>query len=104
VAFNQLVFFANDKGNVVCHSLAEGGRLWTKQTDNGFYMSPIVAGGKLYVADREQGVFRIYAADKEGKELGAIPMGEAVNATPAFVGPRIYIRSKSTLWCVEEKK
>jgi hypothetical protein len=31
-------------------------------------------------------------------------MGESVSATPAFVGKRIYIRSKTTLWCVEEKK
>jgi fructose-specific component phosphotransferase system IIB-like protein len=61
-----------------------------------------VVGGKLYVADREKGVFRIYTADREGKALAIIPMGEAVNATPAFVGKRIYIRSKSTLWCIED--
>jgi fructose-specific component phosphotransferase system IIB-like protein len=67
-------------------------------------MSPIIAGGKLFVADREQGRFRIYTADKEGKEVATIPMGESVSATPAFVGKRIYIRSKTTLWCVEEKK
>ncbi len=104
VAFNQLVFFSNDKGNVVCHSMEDGKRLWEKQNDHGYYMSPIIAGGKLFVADREQGVFKIYTADKEGKDLAANPMGEAVNATPAFVGKRMYIRSKTTLWCIEEKK
>jgi outer membrane protein assembly factor BamB len=104
VAFNQLVFFSNDKGDVVCHSRVDGKRLWAKQSNNGFYMSPIVAGGKLFVADREQGIFRIYTADQEGKELATLPMGEAVNATPAFVGKRIYIRSKSTLWCIEDNK
>jgi outer membrane protein assembly factor BamB len=102
VAFSQLVFFANDKGNVVCHSLEDGKRLWGKQGDNGFYMSPIVAGSKLYVADREKGFFHIYSADKEGKELAILSMGEGVNATPAFVGQRMYIRSQSTLWCIEE--
>lgn len=103
VAFNQRVFFANDKGNVVCHSLEEGKRLWEKENADGFYMSPIIADGKLFVADREKGIFRIYTADQEGKELATLPMGEAVNATPAFVGKRIYIRSKTTLWCIENK-
>jgi outer membrane protein assembly factor BamB len=104
VVFNQLVFFVTDGGDIACHDLETGKRIWEKQSDEGFYMSPIVAEGKMYVADREKGVFRLYAADKEGKELAMIPMGEAVNATPAFVGTRLYIRSTSTLWCVEEKK
>jgi outer membrane protein assembly factor BamB len=104
VLFNGLVFFVTDAGDVACHDVADGKRVWAKECENGFYMSPVVVGGKLYVADREKGVFRIYTADREGKELAVIPMGEAVNATPAFVGKRVYIRSKTTLWCVEEKK
>jgi outer membrane protein assembly factor BamB len=104
VLFNGLVFFVTDAGDVACHDVADGKRVWAKECENGFYMSPVVVEGKLYVADREKGEFRIYTADREGKELAVIPMGEAVDATPAFVGKRIYIRSKSTLWCVEEKK
>ena len=102
VICNGLVFFVTDAGDVACHDLANGQRVWAKENENGFYMSPVVVGGKLYVADREKGVFRIYTADREGKALAIIPMGEAVNATPAFVGKRIYIRSKSTLWCIED--
>jgi len=104
VALNKLIFFATDGGVLACHSLEDGKRLWEKESADGFYMSPIIAGGKLYVADREKGVFRIYTADQEGKELAVLSMGEAVNATPAFVGNRIYIRTKTTLWCIEEKK
>lgn len=102
VLFNGLIFFVTDAGDVACHDLADGKRVWAKEYKDGFYMSPVVVGGKLYVADREKGVFRIYTADRDGKELAVIPMGEAINATPAFVGKRMYIRSKSTLWCIEE--
>jgi outer membrane protein assembly factor BamB len=104
VLFNGLVFFVTDAGDVACHDVADGKRVWAKECENGFYMSPVVVEGKLYVADREKGEFRIYTADRAGKELAVIPMGEAVNATPAFVGKRVYIRANSTLWCVEEKK
>jgi len=104
VALNKLVFFATDGGIIACHNLEDGKRLWEKEGADGFYMSPIIAGGKLYVADREKGAFRIITADREGKELATLPMGDAMNATPAFVGPRIYIRSKSTLWCIENNK
>lgn len=104
VLFNGLVFFVTDAGDVACHDLTDGKRVWAKECEDGFYMSPVVAGGNLYAADREKGVFRLYTADREGKELAVIPMGEAMNASPAFVGTRMYIRSQTTLWCVEEKK
>jgi outer membrane protein assembly factor BamB len=102
VALNKRIFFATDGGIIACHSLEDGKRLWEKESADGFYMSPIIAAGKLYLADRGQGLFHVYMADQEGKELSAISMGESMNATPAFVGSRIYIRSKSTLWCIEE--
>ena len=98
---NGLVFFAADTGDVSCHDLADGKRIWAKEIDDGVYASPIVAAEKLYVVDREKGVFRVFSADREGKELATNPMSAPVSATPAFIGKRIYIRSKHKLWCVE---
>lgn len=96
-----LVFLVTDAGEVLCHDLADGKQLWHKEYDDGFYASPVVAGGRLYVTDRVKGVFRVYAADREGKELAVNPMGDAVSATPAFAGGRLYIRGHKHLWCVE---
>ena len=100
-ACNGFVFFATDAGDIACHNLSDGKQAWAKEADDGFYASPIVADEKLYVADREKGVFRVYSADSEGKELALNPMGDPVSATPAFVGKRIYIRTHHALWCVE---
>ena len=100
-ACNGLVFFATDTADVACHDLADGKQVWAKEFDDGFYASPIVAGGRLYIADREKGVFRVFSADREGNELAVNPMGDPVSATPAFVGKRIYLRSHHALWCVE---
>ena len=98
---NGLVFFSTDTGEVACHDLADGQRLWVKELNEGFYSSPIVAAEKLYVADREKGMFHIFSADREGTELATNPMNDPVSATPAFVGNRIYIRSHHKLWCIE---
>ena len=102
VIADGLVFLVTDAGEVLCHDLATGKQVWRKEFNDGYYASPIVADGKLYVVDRVKGLFRIYAADRTGQQLATNPMGEPVNATPAFIGGRLYIRSQSHLWCIED--
>ena len=101
VIADGLVYFVTDAGEVVCCGLADGKTVWRKEFEDGFYASPVVADGKLYVVDRVKGVFHVYAAGREGKELSVNPMGDAVRATPAFAGGRIYVRGAKRLWCVE---
>jgi outer membrane protein assembly factor BamB len=101
VIADGLIYLVTDAGEVRCHDLADGRIVWQKEFDAGFYASPVVVNGRLYVVDREKGDFRVYTADREGRELAVNPMGEAVSATPAFAGGRIYVRGHKHLWCVE---
>ena len=101
VIADGLVYLVTDAGEVVCYDLADGKPVWRKEFEDGFYASPVVADGKLYVADRVKGVFHVYAAGREGKELSVNPMGDVVRATPAFAEGRIYVRGAKRLWCVE---
>ena len=101
VIADGLVYLVTDAGEVLCHDLATGKQVWKKEFEDGFYASPVAAGGKLYVVDRVKGLFRVYALGREGKELSANPMADAVRATPAFAGGRIYVRGRKNLWCVE---
>jgi len=98
-----LIYLATDAGEVRCHDLADGKEVWHKEYEDGFYASPVVAGDRLYVADRANGVFRVFATGREAKELSANPMGEPIRATPAFANGRIYIRGSKHLWCVEHR-
>jgi outer membrane protein assembly factor BamB len=100
VIADGLVYLVTDAGEVLCHDLADGKQLWRKEFEDGFYASPVVADGKVYVVDRMKGLFRVYAAGREAKELAANPMGDAVSATPAFAGGRIYVRGHKNLWCI----
>jgi outer membrane protein assembly factor BamB len=101
VIADGLVYLVTDAGEVRCHGLTDGKEVWHKEFADGFYASPVVAGGRLYVVDRVKGVFRVFAAGREGKELSVNPLGDAVSATPAFAGGRIYVRGHKNLWCVE---
>jgi len=101
VIADGLVYVVTDAGEVRCHDLTDGKQVWHKEFDNGFYASPVMAGDKLYVVDRVKGVFRVFAAGREGKLLATNPMGDPVSATPAFAGGRIYVRSHKYVWCIE---
>lgn len=101
VIADGLAYLVTDAGEVMCHDLADGKRVWHKEFAEGYYASPVIAGDRLYAVDRVKGVFHVFATGREGRELSANPMGEAVSATPAFVGGRIYVRSRTHLWCVE---
>lgn len=96
-----LAYLVTDAGEVMCHDAKDGKQVWHKEYKDGFYASPILADGRLYVVDRAQGVFRVFAAGREGKELATNPMGDGVSATPAFANGRIYIRGHKNLWCVK---
>ncbi|MFA7173982.1 MAG: PQQ-binding-like beta-propeller repeat protein [Kiritimatiellia bacterium] len=98
VLLDGLIYIANDAGEVLCFDLQDGKQQWAKEFNDGFYASPIVAAGRLYAVDREKGVFRVFETGREGKELAVNPMGEGIEATPAFAGDSIYVRSKQHLW------
>ena len=100
VISDGLVFLATDAGEVLCHDLADGKQLWYKEFEDGFYASPVAAEGRIYIVDRKKGVFRVYAAAREARELSVNPMGEAVSATPAFADGQIFVRGHDHLWCI----
>ncbi len=100
VIFDGLVFLATDAGEVLCHDLADGKQLWYKEFEDGYYASPVAAEGRIYIVDRKNGVFRVFAAAREAKEVSVNPMGEAVSATPAFAGGQIFVRGHGHLWCI----
>ena len=58
-----------------------------------------MVGDRLYLLDNE-GMMHILATGRTFRQLGTAPLGESVNASPAFVGDRVYIRGKENLYCI----
>ena len=99
LATGELVVAAASYGVVTCMEASTGEVLWRQEFPTGFYASPILAGGRLYLLDRV-GVMRILAATRQGGVLGSPEIGEPADATPAFRDGKIFIRGTRHLFCI----
>lgn len=99
VATENLLFMATSYGVFLCYDAKTGEILWEQENDNGFYSSPMLVEGKIYLMDM-QGIMHIFKADKEFVSLGDCPIGEDGMATPAFADGKIYIRGNKHIFCI----
>ena len=67
-----------------------------------YHASPVAADGKVFLANTE-GKVTVLKAGPEGQVLAVNEMGEEVHATPALVGGRIYLRTRSAVYSFASK-
>jgi outer membrane protein assembly factor BamB len=65
------------------------------------YASPVGAAGKVYITSRD-GKTLVIADAPEYQQLAINDIGEPVDASPAIVGDKIYIRGENHLFCIGE--
>ncbi|MBU6398695.1 MAG: PQQ-binding-like beta-propeller repeat protein [Verrucomicrobia bacterium] len=99
VANGELLFTVGSQGLLTCYDVKDGKRLWDHDLDMECHASPSLAASRLYVVG-SKGTTVVVAADRQFKELGRAELGEAIYASPAFVGERIYLRGAQHLFCV----
>ena len=99
VATKKYLFNATSYGAVVCHDAKTGKKLWEKEFDNGFYSSPIMVEGKIYLIDKK-GVMHIFSASDKFNLIAEPALGEGSDCTPAFAEGRVYIRGSKNLYCI----
>jgi outer membrane protein assembly factor BamB len=101
VAYDGLLWIATSYGVLVCYDAKTGTKQWEKEFNEGFYSSPMVADGKLYIIDMG-GMMHIFKADRSGTLIGASPLGEGGFALPVFADGTLYLRGTEHLFCIEE--
>ncbi|MBI1917701.1 MAG: PQQ-binding-like beta-propeller repeat protein, partial [Planctomycetes bacterium] len=85
-----------------CFEAARGKRLWLKErigNPGDHLASPVSGDGKIYVTG-ENGVVVVLAAGPELKVLAKNDLAETCIATPAIADGRLFIRTRTTLFCV----
>lgn len=102
VATNDLLFVATSYGAVACYNTASGELFWNHEFDYGFYSSPIISGGTVYLLDIS-GVMHIFRAAKAYSLIAESPLGEKTVTTPAFSERNIFIRGSDNLYCIAGK-
>lgn len=99
---SERFYFATSIGEIVCLDAKTGEELWMSEYDDGFYSSPILVGDKIYISDMPGNLY-IIKASSEYELINTIPMGDTFFATPAFLDGRIYIRTATHLYCIENQ-
>jgi outer membrane protein assembly factor BamB len=101
VVYNGLLYTATSYGVLACYDAKTGEKKFEKEFNEGFYSSPMIADGKLYIVDLG-GVTHILKADASGTILAQAELGEDGFAVPAFADGAIYLRGFNNLYCIEE--
>jgi outer membrane protein assembly factor BamB len=99
VANKDYLFSATSYGTVVCYNAKKGDKLWVQEFGNGFYSSPMLVGGKIYIIDKK-GIAHIFSASGKYAAIGSPALGENVVSTPAFADGQIIIRGVKNLYCI----
>jgi len=63
-----------------------------------YFASPVAADGKIFTLDQE-GHLSVIRAGAQWEVLGVNDLDDDCRATPAIAGGRLYVRTRSTLYC-----
>ena len=102
VATKDFLVVAASYGAVTCYNSKTGERYWLHEFDHGFYSSPILNGGNVYLMDMNGTMF-IFKAAKEFELIATNELGEKAVSIPAFSNGRIYIRGYKHIFCIGSK-
>ena len=98
------IYVVQDGGRVSCYESKTGRPHYEQErlkADGEYYASPVAANGKIFLCST-RGRISVLEDGESFKLAAQTDLGEAIMATPALVGNRIYIRSASHLWAFGE--
>ncbi len=99
-------YFCYDNGVLSAFQLSTGERLYQQRLgagSSGFTSSPVAAGGKLYITS-EDGHTYVLKLGSQYQLLGENELGEQVMASPAISDGVLFLRGRSHLYAIGEKR
>jgi len=102
-AVDGLMYFVSDRGVMSCSDVKTGKRLWREKVGGAFSASPIVAPGRIYFFDHE-GTCIVIRPGRKFEKLATNKLEDGCMASPAVVGDALYVRTRSALYRIENRK
>ena len=106
VIFDNKLYALTDTGMLSCYNARTGEPYYHQvrlpKTYN-FKSSPVGANGKLYMASENEDVIVVRMGEKFEVLATNTMKDQVFIATPAIVGGEIYLRSKTSLFCIRGK-
>jgi len=97
----EILYAADLTGFLYALDPATGGLLWKYDAFAAVWASPLVADGKIYLAD-EDGDVAILAAGAEKRLLAELTVGGTVHTTPVASGGVLYLSTSSKLYALRQ--
>ena len=98
----DLFFMINDKGVATCRNAKTGVVHWTKRFKGAYWASPVYADGNIYFFSKE-GRVPVVKANKKFQLLAENRFDAGFNASPAFVGKAMIVRTFTHLYRIEKR-
>jgi outer membrane protein assembly factor BamB len=95
------VYLLKDGGMVSCFDAKNGTPFYTQErlgTIGSYYASPVAADGRIYAASLDGKVTVFKAGGDKPEVLHQTELHERIAATPALVGQRLYVRTRTKLY------
>ncbi|MCP4890681.1 MAG: PQQ-binding-like beta-propeller repeat protein [Planctomycetaceae bacterium] len=95
-----LFYMTSDDGIVTCREPETGEIVWQKRAKGDYAASPIYADGRIYLFSMDGDITTLEPGRKY-KRLAETKLGDGFMASPAIVNDQMILRSKSTLYSIE---
>jgi outer membrane protein assembly factor BamB len=104
VLYRNRLYAVKAGGVVTCRDPRTGKALFEERlgAPGGYYSSPVASGGRIYTAS-DLGVITILPASDQFEVAGRVDLGEPIQATPAIVEGKLYVRTDKHLFAFGEK-
>ena len=102
VATADNVYIATGYGVYAAYDTQTGELRAEHELGTGFYSSPVIADGKIYLFNTD-GKAHVFTADNNFRLLESFETGEKSYATPAFTDGKIVMRTDKIIYCVTAK-
>jgi outer membrane protein assembly factor BamB len=104
---DDLIFMISDDGIASCVEAKTGDIVWKERLGGEYSASPLYADGRIYAceqgaADKPGSTF-VLEAGRKFKVLATNPLPDGCMASPIAVDKSLFVRTKTTLYCLEKK-
>jgi outer membrane protein assembly factor BamB len=97
------IYMVDDGGIVSCVDAKTGTSLWSDRIEGNYSASPIYADGRIYFFNQD-GMATVIEAGTKFKVLAQNELDDGFMASPAVAGQALFLRTKTHLYRIEQKK
>ncbi len=96
------VFMVSDRGIMSCVDSLTGEKVWQERLSGTFCASPILLDGNIHVSNAKGQSFVVRCSD-EFELVAQNQLDSDIMATPAAHESQLYIRTRNSLYCIENQ-